>query len=74
MRPLPFQLCDVFTDRASGLPIEQGFEIGRPSTLHARAVGSAGRIERVEAGGSAVVVGRGEFDLPGIEPVPLTAV
>jgi trans-2,3-dihydro-3-hydroxyanthranilate isomerase len=41
--------------------IEQGAEIGRPSTLHARAVGSAHRLEQVEVGGSAVVVAQGEF-------------
>jgi trans-2,3-dihydro-3-hydroxyanthranilate isomerase len=43
--------------------ISQGAEIGRPSTLYARAEGSAERIERVEVGGSAVVVARGEFRL-----------
>ncbi len=43
--------------------IEQGAEVGRPSRLHARAEGSAERIERVEVGGSAVVVARGEFAL-----------
>jgi trans-2,3-dihydro-3-hydroxyanthranilate isomerase len=44
--------------------ISQGAEIGRPSTLHARVDGSAAAIERVEVGGSAVVVARGEFGLP----------
>jgi trans-2,3-dihydro-3-hydroxyanthranilate isomerase len=43
--------------------ITQGVEIGRPSTLYARAEGSAGLIDRVEVGGSAVVVGRGELRL-----------
>jgi trans-2,3-dihydro-3-hydroxyanthranilate isomerase len=43
------------------IEISQGAEIGRPSTLYARPVGSADRIERVEVGGSAVVVARGEF-------------
>jgi trans-2,3-dihydro-3-hydroxyanthranilate isomerase len=43
--------------------ISQGVELGRPSTLYARAVGSNERIERVEVGGSAVVVARGEFRL-----------
>jgi trans-2,3-dihydro-3-hydroxyanthranilate isomerase len=43
--------------------ISQGAEIGRPSTLFARADGSAEKIERVEVGGSAVVVARGEFRL-----------
>ena len=46
------------------IEISQGAEIGRPSTLYARADGSADRIERVEVGGSAVVVARGEFRLP----------
>jgi trans-2,3-dihydro-3-hydroxyanthranilate isomerase len=36
-------------------------EIGRPSTLFARAGGSRERIERVEVGGSAVIVARGEL-------------
>ena len=43
--------------------IEQGVEIGRPSTLFARAEGSGG-IETVRVGGSAVVVARGEFRIP----------
>jgi len=46
------------------IEIAQGAEIGRPSTLYARAEGSPERIERVEVGGSAVVVARGEFRLP----------
>jgi trans-2,3-dihydro-3-hydroxyanthranilate isomerase len=45
------------------IEISQGAEIGRPSTLYARAHGSAETIERVEVGGSAVVVARGEFRL-----------
>jgi trans-2,3-dihydro-3-hydroxyanthranilate isomerase len=43
--------------------ISQGVEVGRPSTLYARADGSADEIERVEVGGSAVLVARGEFRL-----------
>src|SRR5437764_7631248 len=46
------------------IEISQGAEIGRPSTLYARAEGSAQRVERAEVGGSAVVVARGEFRLP----------
>jgi trans-2,3-dihydro-3-hydroxyanthranilate isomerase len=51
---------------ASGdeIEIEQGTEIKRPSKLFARAEGTPERIERVEVGGSAVVVARGEFRLP----------
>jgi trans-2,3-dihydro-3-hydroxyanthranilate isomerase len=44
--------------------IAQGAEIGRPSTLYARADGSAGGLERVRVGGSAVIVARGEFAIP----------
>ncbi len=43
------------------IELTQGVEIGRPSKLFARAEGSAERIERVEVGGSAVIVARGEF-------------
>ena len=43
--------------------VSQGAEIGRPSTLYVRVDGSADQIERVEVGGSAVVVARGEFRL-----------
>src|ERR687888_551355 len=37
------------------IEISQGAEIGRPSTLYARAWGTPDEIERVEVGGSAVV-------------------
>jgi len=43
------------------IEIVQGVEIDRPSKLYARVDGSAEQIERVEVGGSAVVVARGEF-------------
>jgi trans-2,3-dihydro-3-hydroxyanthranilate isomerase len=46
------------------IEISQGAEIGRPSTLYARVDGSPERLERVEVGGSAVIVARGEFALP----------
>jgi len=46
------------------IEITQGVEIGRPSTLYARVTGTRDAIERVEVGGSAVVVARGEFRLP----------
>jgi trans-2,3-dihydro-3-hydroxyanthranilate isomerase len=45
------------------IEITQGVEIGRPSTLYARVDGTAENVERVEVGGSAVVVARGEFRL-----------
>ena len=44
------------------IEISQGAEIGRPSTLHARAAGNADRIDAVEVAGGAVVVARGELD------------
>ncbi len=43
--------------------ITQGVEIGRPSTLHARVAARSGQVERVEVGGSAVIVGQAEFSL-----------
>jgi trans-2,3-dihydro-3-hydroxyanthranilate isomerase len=50
----------VFGDE---IEIVQGVEIGRRSTLFARVEGTADAVERVEVGGSAVVVARGEFRL-----------
>jgi trans-2,3-dihydro-3-hydroxyanthranilate isomerase len=43
--------------------ISQGASIGRPSILYARAEGGEGLIDRVEVGGRAVTVARGEFRL-----------
>jgi trans-2,3-dihydro-3-hydroxyanthranilate isomerase len=43
------------------IEIAQGTEIGRPSTLFARVTGAGGTIERVEVGGRAVIVARGEY-------------
>jgi trans-2,3-dihydro-3-hydroxyanthranilate isomerase len=45
------------------IEIAQGAEIGRPSTLYARVDGAAGAVERIEVGGSAVIVARGEFSI-----------
>ncbi|MFN0154282.1 MAG: PhzF family phenazine biosynthesis protein [Gaiella sp.] len=50
-------------DWGEEIEISQGSEIGRPSTLYARAEGGGGLIDGVEVGGSAVVVARGEFRL-----------
>ena len=47
------------------IEIRQGEEVGRPSFLYASAHGKSQSIERVEVGGCAVVVARGEFALPG---------
>jgi trans-2,3-dihydro-3-hydroxyanthranilate isomerase len=46
------------------IEISQGAEIGRPSTLYARADGAGDAIESVEVGGAAVSVARGEFRVP----------
>ena len=43
------------------IEIRQGAEIGRPSILYARVEGSPDAIERVEVGGSAVVVAEGTY-------------
>ena len=45
------------------IEIRQGVEILRPSLLHARAHGTAEKVERVEVGGSAVIVARGEYQV-----------
>jgi trans-2,3-dihydro-3-hydroxyanthranilate isomerase len=62
--PLAFHLARhariAFGDE---IQISQGAEIARPSTLHARVEGTRDRAERIEVGGSAVVVARGEFRL-----------
>ncbi len=46
------------------LRIEQGEEIQRPSVLYARAEGAGQETKRIEVGGAAIVVARGEFRLP----------
>lgn len=43
------------------IEIRQGEELGRPSLLRARAEGSPERVERIEVGGSAVIVAEGRF-------------
>ena len=45
------------------IEISQGAEIKRPSKLYARVEGSTEQISKVEVGGSAVIVARGEFKL-----------
>jgi trans-2,3-dihydro-3-hydroxyanthranilate isomerase len=45
------------------IEISQGAEVGRPSKLYARVDGSADEVERVEVGGSAVTVARGELSV-----------
>jgi trans-2,3-dihydro-3-hydroxyanthranilate isomerase len=45
------------------IEVSQGAEIGRPSKLHVRVSGSGDDIQRVDVGGSAVIVARGEFKL-----------
>jgi trans-2,3-dihydro-3-hydroxyanthranilate isomerase len=62
--PLACHLCrHGLADWGVELEIVQGVELGRPSKLYARAEGRDGVIERVEVGGRAVVVARGEFRL-----------
>lgn len=51
------------------ITIEQGAEIGRPSTLYARATGTRDQIDTVEVGGAAMIVGRGELKLRDRSPV-----
>jgi trans-2,3-dihydro-3-hydroxyanthranilate isomerase len=47
------------------IEIRQGTEVGRPSVLHARAAGSAERLERVEVGGAAIILGGGALLVDG---------
>ncbi len=60
--PLACHLCrHGLVEWGEWIEISQGVEIGRPSTLFARASGGVDAIERVEVGGRAVIVARGEF-------------
>jgi trans-2,3-dihydro-3-hydroxyanthranilate isomerase len=62
--PLACHVCrHGLAEWGEWIEISQGAEIGRPSTLFARADGSEAAIERVFCGGRAVVVARGEFRL-----------
>jgi trans-2,3-dihydro-3-hydroxyanthranilate isomerase len=62
--PLACHLCRHGLVRwGTEIEIEQGVELGRPSTLYARAEGREDSIESVVVGGRAVVVARGEFRL-----------
>jgi trans-2,3-dihydro-3-hydroxyanthranilate isomerase len=60
--PLAFHLArHGRTTFGSTIEIEQGAEVGRPSRLFARVEGSSEQPSRVEVGGAAVIVARGEF-------------
>ncbi len=62
--PLVCHLCrHGLVEWGTQIEVEQGAEIGRPSTLYARAAGGPDGIEAVHVGGSAVVVARGEFKI-----------
>ena len=50
-------------DFGQEIEISQGAEVGRPSTLYARVEGTPEQTERIEVGGSTVIVARGEFRL-----------
>jgi trans-2,3-dihydro-3-hydroxyanthranilate isomerase len=60
--PLACHLCrHGLAEWDEWIEVAQGAEIGRPSTLLTRASGRDGTIERVDVGGSAVIVSRGEY-------------
>lgn len=62
--PLAVHLCrNGLLEWGTEFAISQGAEIHRPSTLYASAYLSDGEVDRVEVGGSAVVVAKGEFKL-----------
>lgn len=52
-----------FVEYGQEIRIEQGAELGRTSLLFASVSGERDHIEKVEVGGSAVIVARGEFRL-----------
>lgn len=51
-------------DGAFRWTVEQGIEMGRPSTLHIEADRAAGRVAAVRVGGSAVLVAEGWMEIP----------
>ena len=60
--PIACHLCrHGLVEWGDWIEISQGVDIGRPSTLFARADGAGGEAVRVFCGGRAVVVARGEF-------------
>ena len=62
--PLAGHLCrHGLVEWGEWIEISQGEEIGRPSTLFARAEGAGGEITRVQCGGRAGIVARGDFRL-----------
>jgi trans-2,3-dihydro-3-hydroxyanthranilate isomerase len=62
--PLAFHLArNGWIEFGQEIEITQGVEIERPSKLFARVEGTPDAPERVEVGGSAVIVARGEFRL-----------
>jgi trans-2,3-dihydro-3-hydroxyanthranilate isomerase len=62
--PLACHVCrHGLVEWGEWIEISQGVELGRPSTLFARAEAAGGEIARVFCGGRAVVVARGEFRL-----------
>jgi trans-2,3-dihydro-3-hydroxyanthranilate isomerase len=62
--PLAVHVCrHGLVEWGEWIEISQGAEIGRPSTLFARADARDGELLRVAVGGRAVVVARGEFRL-----------
>lgn len=62
--PLAVHLCrHGLVEWGEWIEISQGVELGRPSTLFARADARDGQVSEVTVGGRAVVVARGEFRL-----------
>ncbi|WP_419729930.1 PhzF family phenazine biosynthesis protein [Lichenicola sp.] len=52
-------------DTVVSLVVGQGFDMGRPSLLHARAVRQGGQVGQVQVGGRCVSVMQGSFELTG---------
>jgi trans-2,3-dihydro-3-hydroxyanthranilate isomerase len=60
--PGQIALSQNFADGVHRWVIEQGFEMGRPSRIHATVETSGGAVRSVRVGGSAVPVMSGQLD------------
>jgi trans-2,3-dihydro-3-hydroxyanthranilate isomerase len=54
-------------DASFGWTVRQGVEMGRPSTLYLEADLAGGEVAAVRVGGSAVLVGEGEMEIPRLQ-------
>lgn len=55
------ELVQATAERIYALRSEQGYEMGRPSTIDMTVTGRPGSIEEVKIGGSSVIIGKGQL-------------